>query len=161
MAIAYRLDRTRTIPAWPLAAGVLLLAVGCQMPYAPTQAAPVRRSTPAYLVEDPCTERLGDICTRLLLYYSEHRELPPRLEDLAATGSRTPLLLTCPVSGLAYHYHREGLAVAHTERRIVVQDPTPCHNGTRWVIAADPAKAGRPRVIQVLRLSATAELSEN
>ncbi|MCY2931857.1 MAG: hypothetical protein NTV86_20660 [Planctomycetota bacterium] len=159
MNIAFRRNKAPAVPSWALAAGVLLLAAGCQMPYAPTQAAQARR-TPAYLVEDACAERLGDICTRLLLYYSERRELPPRLEDLSDVGPRTPLGLSCPVSGLAYVYNRNGIAVAHTERRIVVQDPTPCHNGTRWVIAADPAKAGKPRVIQVLRLSATAELSE-
>lgn len=145
--------------AWLLAAGAAALAGGCQMPHGTGASTEVRRL--AVGPDAPCPERLGEICTRLLLYYSKHRELPPRLEDLGGTGPRTPLRLACPASGQAYLYSREGIAVAHTDRRIVVQDASPCHAGTRWVIAADPAKPGKPRVIQVLRLSAKAELSEN
>ncbi|MEI7835051.1 MAG: hypothetical protein WCK05_01400 [Planctomycetota bacterium] len=158
MNIASRPNSVRAFRAWWIAAA-LVVAGGCQMPYSPAQTTPVRRTSPDQ-VENPCAERLGEICTRLLLYYARSQELPARLEDLAATGPKTPLRLTCPVSGLAYPYYREGVSVAGSERRIVVQDATPCHAGTRWVIAADPAKPGRARVIQVLRLSATAQLSE-
>lgn len=159
MAIVFRPNNPRT-PAWWLVAGAMALVGGCQMPH---MAGPSRQPPrpAAVQADDPCPERLGEICTRLLLYYSMHRDLPPRLEDLADTGPRTPLRLTCPASGQAYLYSREGIAVAHTDRRIVVQDATPGHAGTRWVIAADPASPGKPRVIQVLRLSAKAELSDN
>ena len=157
MCIASRRRSVRSARWWWFVAAAVVVAGGCQMPYAPPKAQPSRASS--YQAVDPCAERLGDICSRLLLYYSSRRELPPRLEDLARPGGGA-LLLTCPTSGQAYLYYRQGLAVARSERRIVVQDSVPCHDGTRWVIAADPARPGQPRVIQVLRLSATAELSE-
>lgn len=128
-----------------------VLASGCQWPQTSMKPQPPAARVP--LADAPCADRLGEICTRLLLYYSAHREMPARLEDLASVGKGPMPPLLCPVSGQPYIYSPVGVGVPGTTKRLLVYDPLPSHAGTRWVIAVEPTPPGKPLVPQVLRMS--------
>jgi hypothetical protein len=146
-------------PACRLVAAVALLSAlgglaGCEIPPewkwpppAATQpAAKPRPVKPSVVLDDPCADRLGELCARLLLYARAKHDLP---ESLVALGSASPLSLTCPLSGKLYAYSREGLPIPGTNRRVLVYDAVACHTGMRWAITADPAGPGKPLVARV------------
>jgi hypothetical protein len=95
------------------------------------------------VASDPCAVRMGDITAALTMYYGLNKQLPGSLEQLkplANPGSE--LLLTCPVSSLPYVYSPAGLLAVGTNKRIVVWDATPAHDGSRWCILMPPVQTG-------------------
>jgi hypothetical protein len=130
---------------------------GCQMPAdwiwpppaASQPAAKPKPVKPSVLLDDPCAERLGDICAQLLLYARARHDLPESLADLNQMRGVGPLPVTCPVSGRPYIYNRDGLPMPGTSRRVLVYDALACHTGMRWTITADPAGPGKPLVARV------------
>lgn len=100
--------------------------------------------------DDPCAERLGDICEKLLLYYGAHDGLPQGLADLDRAASRPSVPLVCPRSGQPYVYDPNGLQVAGRPGRLIVYDATPCHSGMRWGIMAEPPRPGKPLIFRVI-----------
>jgi hypothetical protein len=115
---------------------------GCQAGQPQQSAGPAK--TPSPEIDDPCVNRLHDLCGPLLLYYKVKRQLPQHLEDLGKVypGPLPPLV--CPASNKPYVYDRDGLEIPDSTWRIVVYDPEPSHYGKRRVILMDPASPGHP-----------------
>lgn len=86
--------------------------------------------------QDPCADRLQDLCGVLLEYYAfNSRTLPP---DTAAIARLAPgIELKCPTSGLPYVYRPEGLAYPGQPGPIIMHDAAPSHSGMRWGIRAE------------------------
>ena len=141
MRRAIRIVRTMAL----LALSAMLL--GCSNP-------PVSQATPDQpdVNFDPCAERLHDICEQFLLYWSVHDELPQRLADLGAIGLSPASPLVCPTSHRPYVYDRAGMQVPGRQGRLIMYDAEPCHSAARWGILADPARAGEPLVLRVIRV---------
>lgn len=93
---------------------------------------------------DPCSARLQDIGGTILMYYALNKHLPLTLTDAASLGDiDTPADLSCPVSKLPYIYNPQGLAIPGTNRRIIVYDATPVHDGARRCLIMTPPVRGR------------------
>jgi hypothetical protein len=150
-----------------LASVALVGGVGCQ------QAKPQQRSDPlaglssdtaldtsvqtaspeTAVRSDPCAERVHNIGGTLLLYYASHQQMPQRLEELKPLADfDQPIELTCPVSGKPYLYAPNGLAAVGKEKRIVVYDAEPSHDGRRWCLFMLPAKPGQALAVEVLEV---------
>jgi hypothetical protein len=83
---------------------------------------------------DPCAERLHALCGPLLLYYLQHRSLPPTLQDLEDGPEPTPPLY-CPDSRKPYVYlPNNAIAIDNPRGHILVHDPVAAHHGVRWAI---------------------------
>jgi hypothetical protein len=90
-----------------------------------------------------CANQLHDIEGALILYYSVHKEMPAKLEDLKSLADfDAPLKFTCPKSGEAYGYSPVGLVTPGKAASIVVYDASPTHNGYRWCILVEPSSTG-------------------
>jgi len=101
----------------------------------------------------PCAARLQNIGGTLLLYYATHQQMPTRLDDLKPLADMDePLELSCPVSKKAYLYSPTGLAAVGKDKRIVVYDPEPSHEGRRWCLFMIPAKPGQALAVEVLEV---------
>jgi hypothetical protein len=135
-----------------------LLAAACQQA-APKTAAPAPKQLDKSILAltDPCAVRLDDITGALLMYYSQHHQLPTKLEDLRAAGvADATLAFTCPISGLPYVYAPENLERLGPDRRPIVYDPAPSHDGHRWVVVAAPVRPGLPVNMWVVSLDEAA-----
>ena len=118
-----------------------LTLAGCQS-VAPSRAA--HGDTLAPSPTDPCAMRLHDITGAMLLYYTLHHALPDNLEQLRPLADLdAPLDFICPVSHKPYLYQPINLAAPGADRRLLVYDPTPVHQGRRWAILAAPVRPGR------------------
>ena len=127
--------RGRQPPRWACAAALvaaLACVSGCQMA-APSPA-------PTALNMDPCAERLHELCGHFLLYYAAHKEMPPNLNDLAASSGLSSAALVCPDSGKPYVYDADGLTIPERQGRLVLYDAEPMPSGSRWGILV----TGRP-----------------
>lgn len=124
------------------------------------------RSTAAneFSSEDSCAKRLDAICSAMIIYYSQHHELPPNLGVLRAEDPS--LKLNCIENNLPYVYVSTGLRKSgqamvmhdpshHVEgtSRIVVYDPKPHPGGFRWCIRVVDTKPGQPFQAFVDRLN--------
>ncbi len=119
---------------------VLLLIAGCQSVQKPTRGSSAAPQT----VVDPCSARLHDIGGAILMYYALHRQMPPRLQDVATLGDiDAPLEFTCPVSGQPYIYNPRGLAIPGTDKRLIVYDALPAHDGQRRGLLMPPIAPGQ------------------
>lgn len=154
-------DRGQAHAPTPLGRGRLVAAlllsalVACaQDPLASTPAKPLPppASAAASDVTDPCAMQMHDLCGALLLYYLQHSDLPPTLQDLSAPGRDGPVGLTCPVSQRPYVYNPGGILEPQRQSRIVVYDAAPSHDGMRWAIRIREPVPGQPLVAQVVRL---------
>lgn len=125
-----------------MTACLAVLLSGCQTPPAVPQ--------PRTSFEDefdPCAEQLHDLCGSLLLYFSTHHQLPPRLSDL---GRNAPL--TCPASRKLYVYSPQGVFLGDREGRLILYDAEPTHSKRRWGILAESLAPGKPLVVHVVRV---------
>ena len=137
----------------PLLAALGCAAIGCAALVGGCQVPAERERVPAL---DACAERLHEISGRLLLYYSTHRRLPASLEALPAlrgAGAEPPRV--CPVSGKAYLYRPEGLALPGGGGRLVVCDAAPSHSGGRWAIVLSREAPSAPLAARVVWLPET------
>jgi hypothetical protein len=99
---------------------------------------------------DPCAMRLHEISGALLLYFVQHRDLPPTLEALEKVPGATdsgPLI--CPVSHQPYIYLPAGVPAPDGESRIVLADAQPSHGGMRWAVTILPPANG-PLIAKVV-----------
>lgn len=136
-----------------LAVLVAALVAGCQPP---PPAAPAPGRPAIATANDACAEQLQELSGQLLEYYAIHRELPPQLEDLTKLGAGPSLPLACPLSRRPYIYNPDGLAVPGWPGRLIVYDPLPSHEGSRWAIQADKPQPGKPLFLRVVRPPNTA-----
>jgi len=115
----------RSRSAWAAVAALTLwaLAAGCYVP--------VEKPSGSREALDPCAERLHELAGKLLMYRFAEGRLPASLADLPTAGADER---TCPVSGKAYVYRRDGPAAPGGAGRMVAWDATACHNGGRWVV---------------------------
>ena len=127
-----------------IAAGFLL--AGCQM-YTEKPAPTPKPPSPE--IDDPCAERMHDLCAPFFLYFTARKQLPETLEDLAK-ASPTPLPpLVCPKCGKPYIYNPEGIELPNGGRRAILYDPEPCHYGFRRAIVVEPIRPAKPLVADV------------
>jgi len=138
---------------------VVMLVTGCQ-PQKPasthgnadalseiSSGDPGMTSPDQLLKTDPCASRLQDIGGTLLLYYAVNKHMPEKLEDikpLADLGQ--DLQFTCPLSGKPYAFTPAGLAAVGKDKRIVVYDSEPSHNGKRWCVFMPTPRPGQMSV---------------
>ena len=149
------MNQNGNIVFWAFWCVVATLAGGCHGP--DTSASLLLR--PSVRIDDPCAERLHDICGQLLQYHGIYRKLPAALADLQHLEATKPPPLVCPVSGQPYIYNPEGLQIPDRPGRLVLYDPMPSHSGMRWgVFVSDPA-SGKAVTTRVVLLSETPALS--
>ena len=133
-----------------LAMAAAFLVGGCyqmyQYQHKPT---PTPLKPPAPEIDDPCILRLEKVSEQFCLYYNLKRELPETLEDLKKSAGAALPPLVCPKSGTPYLYSREGLEVPGTDKRVIVYDSEPTHDGKRRVIIMDPLRPARGIVTDV------------
>src|SRR5439155_27091496 len=89
----------------------------------------------------------------LLLYYAQHRDLPPSLEVLEKVpGAEDAGEMICPVSHEPYVYNPGGLPAPGQPpgARLVLYDAHPAHAGHRWAVAILPPDGVGPLVAKVL-----------
>ena len=123
---------------------VCLLGAACS-PSPPVAPATPRAEDSLLILTDPCAVRLGDIADALLMYYSQNRQLPQKLEELqTAAGGKALLDFTCPVTGQPYVYVPTNLNGPGADRRVLVYDAQPNAKGRRWGIVAAPSRPAHP-----------------
>lgn len=137
--------RRRVLAVLACACLAAALAAGCE-----TSAGAVRTRPPT--VNDPCAERLHDLCGRILLLYSASGDLPETLEALARVGAGPLPPLVCPSSGQPYIYNREGVRIKGRAGRLVLYDPAPSHTGMRWAVFVETGEGSRPLTTRVVLL---------
>jgi hypothetical protein len=122
---------------------------------APPAAAPDEQLSPDVLAAvDPCATRLEDISAALLEYYRLHDEFPETLEGAQLTSpGGLKLAFTCPISRKPYGYRPQGLQSLGRQKRIIVYDPAPSHDGKRWCVFFSPAKPKQPAYLEVYLLA--------
>jgi hypothetical protein len=122
---------------------------GCQSDSGQGRPIPSGHSTRS--LDDPCATQLQNISGALLLYYAMHRSMPASLEDLGPLADvDAPLQFVCPSSGLPYVYNPQGLVSAGRNKRIIVYDAKPVHDGARWCILMAPPGANSSISVEVL-----------
>jgi len=109
--------------------------------------------TPDTIVStDPAAERLQDIGGFLLLYYSEQRQLPQSLDDLAQMPGGDSLDLTSPRTGTKFDYYPNGLwSSDHPNKCIVACDPV-AGGSIRWCLLMTPPANGAALVVTVVAI---------
>ena len=107
-------------------------------------------SPDAILSTDPAASRLQDIGGFLLLYYREHKQMPPMLDDLANMPGGDSLNLAAPRSGREFSYVPNGLwSEAHPDKCIVAYDPD-LRGSARWCLLMTPPTSGSALTVNVL-----------
>jgi hypothetical protein len=87
-----------------------------------------------------CGDQLQDLSGALIQYYSLHKSMPAKLEDLAPLADPgAPLKFACPKSGKPYGYSPGGLVAPGKSSSIVIYDASPDHNGYRWCVFVHPS----------------------
>lgn len=106
---------------------------------------------------DPCAMRLHDISGAILLYFLEHRDLPPTLDDLPELpGIGKVAELMCPESGAKYLYNPAGLARDPQGLMVILADAVSAHAGMRWCISIEEPRPGAPLITRVVALPPSA-----
>lgn len=117
---------------------------------APANAAPI--ALPSKLDEDLAAVRFQDISGALLLYYSQHGDVPPELNDLL--GVDHTLKLTSPYGQRNLVYLPTGLSVVGQDRILMLYDPLPSPaSNTHWAIVITPKQPRQPLRTEVVRLA--------
>jgi len=146
VALAGCVTRTRTSRSTPGVRG----AITQQRP-SPTGTAPISNT-------DACAGQLHDISGMFLLYYANHHQLPPRIDDLSEVQTIFSSEFICPVSGKGYIYNPMGIAAPGGNGRAILYDATPAHAGFRWAIAIiePPADSNRALIAKVIAMPESA-----
>jgi hypothetical protein len=104
------------------------------------------------LSADPAAGRLQDIGGALLVYYSDHKQLPPTLQDLAGSPGGDSLNLTSPQSGREFVYVPSGLwSDQHPDKVIIAYDPD-LHGAQRFCLLMNPPSTGAPLEATVIAI---------
>ncbi|MGB7158454.1 MAG: hypothetical protein WBD40_10345, partial [Tepidisphaeraceae bacterium] len=113
----------------------------------PIDASPSARLT----VNEPCANRLHDICGPLLLYLTTNYRLPETLDELRQVpGSDGIGEFACPVSKQPYVYNPAGIVGPNVSQRAVIYDAAPTHGGYRKAIVIKEATPNAPFVAEVV-----------
>jgi len=103
---------------------------------------------------DPCANRLHEICGTMLAYYQQNRRLPDNLDELRQVPGfdLSNDEFTCPVSRLPYIFDPKGIpAPASVGGRIILADATPAHSHLRWAVSiVEPGPSGGALVAKVI-----------
>jgi len=141
------MNYSNSIRCWACWIIAVLIVTGCQT--SQTSVPSVQR--PSVKVDDPCAQRLHDVCGQLLLYHSIHKRLPNDLAELKNLNSATPPLV-CPTSGEFYIYNPRGLRISGQLGRLVLYDAIASHSGMRWGILVGDADSRKPLQTRVILL---------
>lgn len=139
------MNHSSNIACWICWIIIAAVASGCQTSQTSVPAA----ARPSVKPDDPCAERLHDICGQLLLYHSIHKRLPNNLAELQTLNSATPSLV-CPTSGEFYIYNPKGLQIPGQLGCLVLYDAIASHSGMRWGILVGDADSGKPLQARVI-----------
>jgi hypothetical protein len=101
---------------------------------------------------DPTAERLQDICGALLWYYANIHRMPKSMTELAAFSDEN-LDFTSPASHRQFVYRQISLKGSVDHPELVMYDPDPMRDGTRWGIVGAPAAGDRPIALWVVRFN--------
>jgi hypothetical protein len=103
-------------------------------------------------VTDPCADRLHALSGPLLLYYSLHRKLPTKMDELRDIAGPDPdVAFDCPVSGKPYVFDAHGPKRSTGPGFLIIYDSQPTHGGRRWGVAAEePKNTAQPLVTHVV-----------
>lgn len=102
---------------------------------------------------DACGLNMHDLSSYLLEYYAIHHDLPETLEELRPlVDIDKELPLACPASGKPYLYYRDGLVASGEQRRLLIVDAEPSHDGKRWAIVTIPREGKTPLGLWVVLL---------
>ena len=141
------MSHRNNVACWICWIVIAAVASGCQ----PSQKSVPAAARPSVQPDDPCAQRLHDICGQMLLYHSIHKKLPETLEELEALDSAsTPLV--CPISGEPYIYDPNGMQIQGHPGWLVLYDAIASHSGMRWGILVDDADRGEPLQARVILL---------
>jgi hypothetical protein len=109
-------------------------------------------SPDAILSTDPAASRLQDIGGLMLLYYRDHKQLPPTLDELAAMPGGDSLNLAAPRSNREFAYQPNGLwSPEHPDKCIIAYDPD-LVGASRWCLLMTPPTNGAALVVTVLAI---------
>jgi hypothetical protein len=109
-------------------------------------------SPDAIVSADPAASRLQDIGGFMLLYYRDHKQLPPTLDDLAQMAGGDSLNLTAPRSNREFAYQPNGLwSPEHPDKCIIAYDPD-LVGASRWCLLMTPPTNGAALVVTVLAI---------
>ncbi len=142
-----------------MAAAALLLAA-CQpaSPPPPRPAVPTANflsaptSPDAIVNSDPAATRLQDIGGYILLYYREHQQMPPSLDDLRNIPGGQDLNFTSP-SSQPFAYSQAGMWIPDKgDKCIIAYDPARSANGNRWCLFMMLPKGGSALSVDVVTL---------
>jgi hypothetical protein len=112
----------------------------------------VAPALPSKLDEDLAAIRFQDISGALLLYYSQHGDVPSELNDLL--GVDRSLELTSPYGQRNLVYIATGLSVVGQDRILMLYDPLPSPaSNTHWAIVITPKQPRQPLRTEVVRLA--------
>jgi hypothetical protein len=146
------------IVASACAAAALLLAA-CQSASPPPGSAPPANfltapTSPDAIVDtDPAAARLQDIGGYLLLYYRQHQQMPPALEDLRSIPGGEALVFTSPSTGQPFAYSPAGMwAPDKGDKCIVAYDPARTPGGKRWCLFMMLPQNGEALSVDVVAL---------
>lgn len=103
------------------------------------------------LKTDPCGSRLHDVGGALLMYYALNKHMPEQLEEVKSMADfGMELVFTCPKSGKPYSFTPNGLAAIGKDKRIVIYDSEPSHDGRRWCVFMPTPRLGQAMSLEVL-----------
>jgi hypothetical protein len=102
-------------------------------------------------VNEPCANRLHDICGPLLLYLTTHYRFPESLDELRQMpGFEGIGEFACPVSKQPYVYNPAGVVGPNVSQRAVIYDAAPTHAGYRKAIVIREATPNAPFIADVV-----------
>jgi len=111
-------------------------------------------SPDSIVATDPSASRLQDIGGYILLYYRDHQQLPPSLDDLRAMPGGDNLNFTSGSIDQPFVYYNTGLwASDGGSKCIVAYDPVEESDGKRWCLLMTIPKAGSALSVDVVALS--------
>ncbi len=102
---------------------------------------------------DPAAARLQDIGGYILLYFRQHQQMPPALDDLRTIPGGGDLDFTSPSSGRPLAYYQTGIwAPDKGDKCIIACDPVPSAGGKRWCLFMMAPKNGAALSVNVVAL---------
>jgi hypothetical protein len=103
------------------------------------------------LQTDPSAARLQDIGGYIMLYYRDHAQMAPSLEDISAMPGGQDLNFTS-ATGETFIYQPRGMwSPDHGDKCIILYDPA-IRDGRQWCLFMTLPKAGAPLNVDVVDL---------